>query len=265
MNLWAVTMVKDEIDIIAHTLLHLDSEGVDGIIVADNLSSDGTRELIKDLKLDCELFVVVDGEIGYYQAQKMTDLVREAFACGADWVIPFDADELWYSPRGPLDAVVLDAYRQTNANCLEASLHNYFPTSSDDPTETNPYKRITHRDRCVSDLHKVIVRRGAVELTQGNHDAIGPAPFVKATFDIRVAHFPWRGWSRFRSKVINGARAYKATDLDPEIGKHWRQYGQIFETEGDEGLKAVYDTWFHDPAMVDLVEEPAPWCHHIFG
>ena len=42
----AVGMVKDEIDIIEPVLRHLVAEGVDRILLLDNLSTDGTSETL---------------------------------------------------------------------------------------------------------------------------------------------------------------------------------------------------------------------------
>ena len=40
-QVWAIAMVKDEEDIILETLTHIAGEGVDGIAVMDNASSEG--------------------------------------------------------------------------------------------------------------------------------------------------------------------------------------------------------------------------------
>ena len=40
---------------------------------------------------------------------------------------------------------------------------------------------------------------------------------------------------QFVSKVRNGAAAYAATDLPPEAGAHWRQYGDP-EAQGEAGI-----------------------------
>lgn len=261
MNLWAVTMVKDEIDILEHTLTHLATEGVDTILVADNMSTDGTWDLISSLDVGCELRCNRDPDPAYYQSRKMTLLARQAFTGGADWVIPFDADELWYSRAGTLRHAI---QRRHSANVILATLYNYFPTSADDETEPNPFLRIRSRSPEPSELHKVVVRRGAVAIAQGNHDADGPAPFIKANSTIEVAHFPWRGWKRFKRKIENGYAAYQATDLPEHIGTHWRQYGRLLEQHGETALRDAYETWFVDPEA-ELEVVPAPWQRHRIG
>ena len=82
MTLVAVTMVRDEEDIVDWTIQHLLDQGVDHIIVADNMSTDGTWEWLKALAGAPEqdsLIVVRDEEVGYYQSRKMSALAQQAF------------------------------------------------------------------------------------------------------------------------------------------------------------------------------------------
>jgi glycosyltransferase involved in cell wall biosynthesis len=262
MQLWAVAMIKDEADIIAHTLRHLETEGVDGIIVADNMSTDGSREIVEALKLDCQLLCVTDPDPAYHQSRCISDLVQDAFACGADWVIPFDADEVWYQPNGTLRDAFAAITRTSTAHCARARLYNYYPTSNDSVTETNPYLRIRHRHPEPSTLRKVAVKRGSpVVIAHGNHEATRAGHFVTIESAIEIAHFPWRGWERFHRKIRNGYAALNLSDCDDETGAHWRLYGQLLEQRGPDALKDHYDVSFHDPPF-DLEEMPAPWCRH---
>ena len=45
-EVWAVSVVKNELDILPSVLDHFFAQGIDRIIVADNLSTDGTREYL---------------------------------------------------------------------------------------------------------------------------------------------------------------------------------------------------------------------------
>ena len=54
-----------------------------------------------------------------------------------------------------------------------------------------------------------------------------------------------RSVEQFVSKVRNGAAAYAATDLPPAVGAHWRQYGQILDTQGEAGIEEIFKTWFY--------------------
>src|SRR6187402_3066421 len=106
-QVWGITMTKNSQDIIYHTLIHMAEEGLDGIIVADNMSTDKTRlEINKAINVltdsPCKIVVIDDEEIGYYQSRKMTDLARMAHDYGAEWIIPFDDDEIFVAHNGTI-------------------------------------------------------------------------------------------------------------------------------------------------------------------
>lgn len=255
MKIWAVSMVKDEADIIEHTIAHLDAQGVTGIVVADNLSTDGTHGILQSLKTDCELIVKRDTEVGYFQARKMTELAHFAFRLGAEWVIPFDADELWYSAGAGL----VDTLSDLDADCALANLYNYFPSKRDLESEPNPFLRIIHRDRNPAPLPKVAIRRRPdVVIAQGNHNAMGEGDFQRRESRLAVAHFPWRSYEQYERKIRNGATAYAHTNLPEDVGAHWRQHGAILNREGPRALRTVFETHFVDPDL-SLVRLPAPW------
>ncbi|RPI66686.1 MAG: glycosyltransferase family 2 protein, partial [Ignavibacteriae bacterium] len=131
-------MVKNEEDVIGYTISHLFGEGVDLVIVADNGSEDGTREILEGIALNHNLMIVDDPEVGYYQAAKMTHLANLAMDEGAGWVIPFDADELWYSPYGRMSEVI----QRCHVDLLEATVLDHRPDVTDNPDDPNPFTRM---------------------------------------------------------------------------------------------------------------------------
>ena len=85
--LWAVTMVRDEADVIERTVRHLIGQGVEAILVADNGSTDETPRILQRLAGEFPLFVVHDAETAYYQAVKMSLLADWARRNGAGWIL----------------------------------------------------------------------------------------------------------------------------------------------------------------------------------
>ena len=209
MSIWAVTMVRNEEDMIERTITHLIEQGIDGILVADNLSSDGTRQILERLPVE----VVDDPDPAYRQSEKMTSLAELAAARGADWIIPFDADELWCARTGTLR----DAIETAEANVLAAPMYNYFPTPliRFRRSRHHPYPKVAFR-----------WADGAV-ISDGNHGVSGIPGEVADWGRIYVRHYPWRSWPQYRRKMRQGAAALAAGNIDPAISAHWRRAGAM--------------------------------------
>lgn len=254
MATFGVCMVRDEADVIAGTLLHMADE-VDHIIVADNGSTDGTREIIAELADTLPLTVLDDPDVAYYQSQKMTYLANMAGHQGANWIVPFDADELWLAPHRLSSALAAEPH-----SIVEAVLTNHYCTAVDEDDE-DPFRRMGWRTAVPAPLPKVAFRYepGAV-IHQGNHDVTLPSGGTRGD-GVQIRHFPYRSAEQFIRKARNGAEAYAATDLPMSEGAHWRAYGEILDRLGEEGLAEVYREhfWFLSPTDSGLVFDPAPY------
>lgn len=253
MNVVAVTMVRDEEDIIGTTVGHMLSQ-VDSVIVADNGSTDATRAICEALGAD----VRDDPDPGYYQSRKMSALAQSALEAGADWIVPFDADEVWTGKRGTVKRT-LEGIPDW-VMIAEASLYDYVATGLDNGAP-NPVERMRWRRPAPAPLPKVAVR--AVEgatIHQGNHGADFPnepvPPIIKHLLTVR--HFPYRSAEQMARKARNGAAAYAATDLPEEVGQHWRGYGRL----SDEQIGDVFRKWHwrekpNSNITIDGHEQPA--------
>lgn len=266
-------LVKDEADVIEHTVRHLLHE-VDQVFVTDNLSTDGTTEILHALRAEhgtSRLQVGLDEEVGYYQSRKTTELAARARHYRHNWVVPVDADEVWYSPFGRL-ADVLDGLDRRFFQFAAGAILNHVTSGDDDQAELDPARRIGYRLKDPGVLPKVACRASKdLVIGMGNHDAVTSgsvssvgSPTVEGL--IYIHHFPWRSEEQFLRKITNGARAYaEAPELQPSFGSHWRQFGM----PGDDGFEERVRGWFREWGYRerpwvdghpggDLVYDPAP-------
>ena len=243
----AVCMARDEEDVIASTVAHMLAE-VDAVIVADNLSTDGTRKILDELAASStgRLVVVDDPDPAYRQSEKMTALaLRARLDLGAEWVVPFDADEVWYSPFGRIADVLADVAPQWLI--APAPLFDHVATGEDNPLELDPIRRLGWRRRYRNALPKVAARwREDLVIEQGNHGARYTGRGTSFDELLVVRHFPYRSTGQLVRKVRNGAAAYAAAgDSLPEaFGAHWRQWGRILDERGEEAIAELFHTWY---------------------
>jgi hypothetical protein len=255
--IFGIAMVRDEEDVIEDTVRHMAGQ-VDRLVIADNLSSDGTRPILDRLATELPLTVLDDLEPGYFQSAKTSALGNVAANNGATWVIPFDSDELWSAP-GMRIADFLDII-PGRFDIVHADLYDHVATAADDPTIVSPMRRLQWRRTTAVPLPKVACRvRQNLVIHQGNHGAsYDHEARVYDAGRFTVHHFPYRTREQFARKARNGARAYAATDLPESAGAHWRQYGAIAEGMGDEACSQIFDEWFWsaDPTADGLVHDP---------
>lgn len=261
MTVVGVMMVRNEQDILPWTLRSLMNQ-LDHVIVADNMSTDGTRADLDALhQAQPEKLTVIDDlEEGYFQSRKMTSLARMAHReFGADWIVPADSDELWFSQYGRIKDVLEGL--SDHIYVAIATLFNHVTADRDDQAIANPLERIAWCNRNPAPLHKVACRYDDdLAIMQGNHGVTYQGrntAYVDGLLTIR--HFPYRSPEQFAMKAIQGAKAYAATDLPETEGAHWRDYGRLAESQGIDALYGVYREWFHlkDIDVNQYVHDPA--------
>jgi glycosyltransferase involved in cell wall biosynthesis len=241
----AVTMVRNEEDIIGEVVRHLLDEGIDLVIVADNLSDDFTRPILDELaEQDSRVLIVDDLEPAYDQAGKMTRLVHKAGAMGADWILPFDADEWWYWAGGTL----AEFFAECSVDVLTATGWDHIATLDDDPSDPNPISRITWRRQSPQKMGKVAFRyHPDAELDTGNHNVFRhPGTRGKA---LRYRHYQYRTLEQMISKVRTGAKAADEAALHPMYATHWRNLAALTDEE-------LVTHWQKLCSETGLIEDP---------
>ncbi len=254
MTVFGIAMVKNEQDIIEPVIEHM-LEQVDHIIVADNMSTDLTYDILETYPVT----LIRDTEVAYEQSRKMTALAMRAKSEGADWVVPFDADEIWYSPH--FDTISECLNNLTDAHVVPADLYDH-RCSPLDPHLYNPIRRMGYRTVNPGSLQKVACRTfEKLTIHMGNHncDYGGLLP-KREEGQLVVRHFPYRSADQFVSKVRHGVAAIRKTDFDESVGAHWRQYGNILDSMGPQAIYDIYYQWywFERPTENGLIYDPAP-------
>jgi glycosyltransferase involved in cell wall biosynthesis len=274
MTVWAVGVVRDEADIIEATVTRMLRQ-VDHVLIADNGSVDGTDDILRSLD---QVTVLLDPNPGFHadmqQARRTTALASLAGQRGADWVVPFDADEVWATSDGRRLGDVLDSLPE-NVFLARAKVLNHVITDRDPPGADAP-ARMVYRRAEIPLLPKAACRMApGLYIIRGNHHATyrGVARPPCADGLVRVHHFPFRSPEQFARKI-----SYKA-EAPPDLsGRKRQEVGQgpslptaveglgratwlrILREEGKDALMAMFEEEhrFADPDEAGLVFDPCP-------
>jgi Glycosyl transferase family 2 len=229
-------MVRDESDIVACNIIYHLSQGVSEVIVTDNGSVDGTRDLLASLARSAPVTIIDEPPSDWSQGKWVTRMARMAAnRFRARWVINGDADEFFMAPDSSLRAV-LDS---TVAECdlLWVARHDF--VAIDRPYREAPPLEMLYRKR--ESLNPVskriiapkVIHRGAADvlISQGCHDAWAPSLRNKRpTGAIVSCHYPIRSLEQFHSKVQNAGSGYAANrELPPGVGDRMRYWYDLLQ------------------------------------
>ena len=227
--------MQDESDIVGATIAHLLDQGVDHVLVADNRSSDGTREVLDSLAArDGRIHVAYDDEPAYFQSEKMTLLARAATRAGADWIVPFDADEFWFAEGRSVAEFLRDLGAQRPLlGMVKAHFHHMVPTEAH-PADLRAATFVI--DATPARPGKAAFRSHPLAVVAfGNH---GAARVGNQEQGLHIAHAIYRGPRQIERKVRNGVAAVQLTDPAANIAPHWRLAGQL----DSAGIEQVWAT-----------------------
>jgi Glycosyl transferase family 2 len=228
-EVWAVATVRDELDVIEASITHLFDQGVDHVLVLDHRSSDGTRELLKKWStLDARVHVVLDDAPGHFQSEKITRLSIAAWWAGAEWVVPFDADEFWYAENARL----ADFLRSSSASVVIAQMHDLVPVGNES-LEFREREFLLDASPAL-DVKVAFRAHPLLRVGSGNH---GVARVGPQSPGLHVAHTPYRGVAQVARKFQTGAQALDDSGAADWEGWHWRVGASLSSVE----LERVWD------------------------
>lgn len=257
-SVWGICLAKNEADIIEHTVRHFLRQGFDGLIVIDNGSTDGTIEILRNIaQTDDRLFIGEDREPAYHQGRKTSYLAHLAWKAGADWVVPFDADEQWFAPT----VTVPEFLRASRAEVVECAIHDVYPALPESVLDLAK-DRPMQIDLDPTGWVKVAFRaRRWLWVEIGNHgvDSAGPR---QAGLSLR--HFQYRSLAHVTRKVNDGRAAVAMAFGDTaSVASHWRELSQLSSVDLEarwvahiEGQKTIEGS----PSRPRVtLSDPEPW------
>lgn len=229
-SVWGVSVVRDEADIIELVVRHQLAQGLDRVLIADNGSVDGTWELLQGLAAeDGRVHLYRDAWPRHDQSEKISRLARLAGWAGADWIVPFDADEFWFAR----EASVADALRSLALRYDDLGVvHAHWYTAI--PMEAVGVEAPFVVDAQAVFPGKVAVRsHPLVTIWQGNHTAARVGREITA--DLHIAHALYRSAAQIARKVRQGYRAEQASSHP--MAMHWEYGSQLSDVE----VQATWD------------------------
>ena len=233
-RLAAVSTVLNEADIIGATLGHLYDQGVGNVYIADGMSTDGTRDVLAPFP--CKVYD--DTEPFHRQPWWISKLATQAFEDGADFVIPFDADEWWIATTHATLAEAFATVGDDIGKIVAPMFHHY--TWNLKETKPKPFPKVAFR----AYPHLVI--------GNGNHSVDVPGGTLYDLIEVRELQY--RGEDHFVRKV----RERNAT-LDPSLPAGEGQHHMKFHGMPDDQLRQWWRSSqaFWGPQR-DVVEDPIP-------
>lgn len=249
MQAMAIAMVKNEADIIEAFVRH-NLHFVDLLVVIDNLSSDGTGDILRALRREgLPLLVIDDPVFGHFQSEKVTEVYRRfAPVFQPELVYLLDADEFIRAPhRGALEAA-LAPLPPGSAALLPWSTYLPAPQRPAADLRNDPLGCMTlrrrHEEPC---YHKAVIRRRPADdsglvIEQGNHAVhlAGGRPVAHHRLPAAtIAHLPVRSVDQLTAKVINGWHACLVRNRHRDVPGEAYQWKALYEqiTQG-RGLSA---------------------------
>lgn len=262
-QVWAFSFVRDEEEIIEPVIRQLFAEGIDGMVVSDGGSTDGTLKILARLAKEFNLLAISDTAPAfyYYQGVRATQLANTLHDLGAEWIIPFDADELFCSAAGQS---VADCLRGETRDVVSIRMKNYFATELDDANDPNPVTREQWRKPEANPLNKVCFRwQPGIQVADGNHHVSLGGQWLKesVTDSIVIGHYQNRTPQHFIRKIRREAANQVEGESERHRTGHWWRFGNLTDVQITEIWMREY--FFLDPAGAGLVHDPAPYREQV--
>ena len=252
MLVYGISMIRNEVDVVRLNILYHSKLGIDRRLIVDNGSTDGTDRVLKQLSSRDPGVRWTRDEGPYRQTEIHTELAREAYREGADWVVQIDADEFWHVPEGAFRSVLA----RSKAAVLRAPVLNFIQRRSQKESSPDALLYMTRRAaspvgkgaqdlveaRQLAFVEKLYPRKcisrptPEIEIEAGNHKVYGVDVPVENTNEMFCLHAPIRSRAALEERVRTASRP-AAAGRKPGQGRYRRMLGEL------EGESDVEQEW----------------------
>lgn len=206
MRLVMTIPVRNEVDILDHNLAYHLSHVVDHVIAIDNLSTDGSHQILEKYRDLGRLTLLTSDDESYSQDVWVKTMTAEAITWGADWVIHVDADEFWWPEKDNLKSLLMELPNDVLA--VSAPRYDFLPSID---SGLSVFKDLESINVVGNRIMGKICHRALPEISTsfGNHHALKSGIRLKTdSLPVSVLHFPVRSWEQFENKIITQGQAY---------------------------------------------------------
>ncbi len=223
-------LVRNEADIVGTNIEYHLTRGVTHILAVDNLSVDGTSEILLEYQRMGVLTYERENANTHDQSAWVTRMAMLAFdRYPSSIVFHVDADEFWWPLEGSLIGRLNSAFANFNgvgtvkrSNYLGPNLN----VSAVSFLERCVYRQKHSVNALGSPLPGKVCHRASAKVTvgHGNHHARLPDNVApdRAIDGIEVLHFPNRSFDQFVEKTTRGASALRNNpNVSEGVGQTW--------------------------------------------
>ena len=254
MKIIMTLLVRDEADILDENIKYHLSQGVDYVIATDNLSVDGTKEILDKYRKQGVLSYSLEDNDIFDQHTWVTRMARFAKTkFNADWVINNDADEFWWPEKGNLKSTLETLPSKVKAVSVNRS--NFLPLAFDYPDCF--YKQMIYREaysiNCLSrPLPGKVCHRAIsdIHVANGNHSvSINSETLETNDAPIIIFHFPMRSYKQFENKIVKGVTALERNKkISSNVAGTWRMLYSLWQ---NGQLKNYYKSQMINPIELE--------------